>query len=118
ARHPETADEPLLMNHRHRKDGTHTGVDEDLPDPALVHAGEPDVWDLDRLARDGRLADRAFPFSVTHTPERPGEVTCRFGDRPLDKLLRGVLILGHDAAVQTRELDGPRHDGGQHGFQI
>ena len=40
------------------------------------------------------------------------------GGGPLDELLGALVVLEDDAAVEPRELDGARDDGGQHRLEI
>jgi hypothetical protein len=36
----------------------------------------------------------------------------------LDELLGALVVLEHHAPIQRRQLNGPRHDGGQHRLEI
>ena len=85
---------------------------------ALVGARHRDVGHLDRLQRDGGPADHAFPLADPRRAPRFGEGAAGLGRRPLDELLGALVVLEDHAAVQPRQLDGPRHDRGQHRLEI
>ena len=118
AGHDETPDELVVTGHRHRQDGSDTRLEQVLPQPKAVRPRHGNVGHLGRRHRDGGLPDHPFPSPNPGRPAGFGKGSARLSGRPVDELVGAVVILEHHAAVQPRQVDGARNDGGQHCLQI
>ena len=58
------------------------------------------------------------PFRIRVARRASASTSACLGRHPLDELLGDLVVLEHHAAVQPRQLDGPRDDGGQHRLEI
>src|SRR5438128_9252502 len=118
ARHGETSDQAVLADHRYSQDGPDAGRNEVLPQPTLVGARDGDVRHLSRFQRDGGPPEYPFPLSKPCGAPNFRERSARLRRDPLDELLSRLVVFEDYAAVESRQLDGPRNYRAQHRFEV
>ena len=96
-----------LAEHGHRQDGPDAGLDQGLAQPALVGALHGDVRHLDRLERDRRAPQHAFPLGGSaRRAAASASAASLVGRCPVHELLGALVVLEDHAPVEPRELDG------------